>query len=146
MNGYNPDGSYYDDPGVPDVAYFNGKDAVQGFFRYSDGFRQSLSCVELPYSAAAIGFNCDPIGTSVTVSWRRSISRRDREIVRARRSSAGIHSGRRTCRKLSRRIRSVPSTAGPRAGGIGLDAFATSGASCRVTFSRAPGVAARRRA
>ena len=32
MNGYNPDGSYYDDPGVPDVAYFNGKERGSGLF------------------------------------------------------------------------------------------------------------------
>lgn len=68
MSGYNPDGSYYDDPGIPDVAYFNGGDAVHGFPRASYGFPQSLGCVELPYSAAAVVFNYDPIGTLVTVS------------------------------------------------------------------------------
>ena len=68
MSGYNPDGSYYDDPGIPDVAYFNGGDAVHGFLRTSYGFPQSLGCVELPYSAAAVVFNYDPIGTLVTVS------------------------------------------------------------------------------
>ncbi len=68
MSGYNPDGSYYYDPGIPDVAYLNGGDAVHGFLRASYGFPQSLGCVELPYSAAAVVFNYDPIGTLVTVS------------------------------------------------------------------------------
>jgi peptidoglycan hydrolase-like protein with peptidoglycan-binding domain len=68
MSGFNPDGSYYDDPDVPYVAYFNGGDAVHGFPRYSYGFPQSLGCVELPYSAAPVVFNLDPIGTVVTVS------------------------------------------------------------------------------
>jgi peptidoglycan hydrolase-like protein with peptidoglycan-binding domain len=68
MSGYNPDGSHYEDPGIPDVAYFNGGDAVHGFLRASYGFPQSLGCVELAYSAAAIVFNYDPIGTLVTVS------------------------------------------------------------------------------
>jgi hypothetical protein len=68
MSGYNPDGSYYDDPGVPDVAYFNGGDAVHGFPRYSYGYPQSLGCVELPFAAAATVFPYDPIGTLVTVA------------------------------------------------------------------------------
>jgi hypothetical protein len=68
MSGYNPDGSYYDDPGVPDVAYFNGGDAVHGFPRYAYGFPQSLGCVELPFGAAATVFPYDPIGTLVTVA------------------------------------------------------------------------------
>jgi peptidoglycan hydrolase-like protein with peptidoglycan-binding domain len=68
MSGFNPDGSYYDDPDVPFVAYFNGGDAVHGFPRYSYGFPQSLGCVELPYSSAPVVFNLDPIGTIVTVS------------------------------------------------------------------------------
>jgi hypothetical protein len=68
MSGYNPDGSYYDDPGVPDVAYFNGGDAVHGFPRYSYGFPQSLGCVELPFAAAATVFPYDLIGTLVTVA------------------------------------------------------------------------------
>jgi hypothetical protein len=67
MSGYNPDGSYYDDPGIPDVAYFNGGDAVHGFLRASYGFPQSLGCVELPYSSAAVVFNYDPIGTLVNI-------------------------------------------------------------------------------
>jgi hypothetical protein len=68
MSGYNPDDTYYDDPGVPNVAYFNGGDAVHGFPRYTYGFPQSPGCVELPISAAAIVSNGDPIGTLVTVS------------------------------------------------------------------------------
>ena len=67
MSGYNPDGSYYSDPGVPYVAYFNGGDAVHGFLRASYGFPQSLGCVELPYCAAPVVYNYDPIGTLVTV-------------------------------------------------------------------------------
>ena len=68
MSGTNPDGSHYSDPGVPYVAYFNGGDAVHGFLRPGYGWPQSLGCVELPYSAAAVVFNYDPIGTLVGVS------------------------------------------------------------------------------
>ncbi|HUK77599.1 MAG TPA: L,D-transpeptidase family protein [Thermoleophilia bacterium] len=68
MSGTNPDGSHYSDPGVPWVAYFNGGDAVHGFIRGSYGWPQSLGCVELPYSAAAVVYRYDPIGTLVTVS------------------------------------------------------------------------------
>ena len=68
MSGHNPNGSYYDDPGVPYVAYFNGGDAVHGFLRGQYGFPQSLGCVELPYANAAVVFNYDPIGTLVNVS------------------------------------------------------------------------------
>ena len=67
MSGTNPDGSNYHDTGVPYVAYFNGGDAVHGFVRSSYGYPQSLGCVELPYSAAAVVFEYDPIGTLVTV-------------------------------------------------------------------------------
>jgi peptidoglycan hydrolase-like protein with peptidoglycan-binding domain len=67
MSGTNADGTHYHDPGIPDVAYFNGGDAVHGFFRSQYGFPQSLGCVELPYAAAAIVFRYDPIGTLVTV-------------------------------------------------------------------------------
>ena len=63
MRGTNPDGTKYNDPGVPYVAYFNGGDAVHGFVRGSYGWPQSLGCVELPYSAAAVVFGYDPIGT-----------------------------------------------------------------------------------
>lgn len=67
MSGTNPDGTKYNDPGVPYVAYFNGGDAVHGFLRGSYGWPQSLGCVELPYSAAAVVFGYDPIGTLVGV-------------------------------------------------------------------------------
>jgi peptidoglycan hydrolase-like protein with peptidoglycan-binding domain len=68
MSGTNPDGTPYSDPGVPYVAYFNGGDAVHGFLRPGYGWPQSLGCVELPYGAAAVVFNYDPIGTLVAVS------------------------------------------------------------------------------
>jgi len=68
MSGTNPDGSHYSDPGVPWVAYFNGGDAVHGFIRGSYGWPQSLGCVELPYSSAAVVYRYDPIGTLVQVS------------------------------------------------------------------------------
>ena len=42
MSGTNPDGSHYIDPGIPDVSYFNGGDALHGFIRASYGFPQSL--------------------------------------------------------------------------------------------------------
>ena len=67
MSGTNPDGSTYHDTGVPYVAYFNGGDAVHGFIRSSYGWPQSLGCVEPPYSAAAVVFRYDPIGTLVHV-------------------------------------------------------------------------------
>jgi hypothetical protein len=67
MSGHNPDGTPYSDPGVPYVAYFNGGDAVHGFLRGSYGYPQSLGCVELPYGAASVVFNYDPIGTLVGV-------------------------------------------------------------------------------
>ena len=68
MSGTNPDGSHYSDPGVPWVAYFNGGDAIHGFLRPGYGWPQSLGCVELPYSAAAVVYRYDPIGTLVAVS------------------------------------------------------------------------------
>jgi len=67
MSGTNPDGSHYNDPGIPYVAYFNGGDAVHGFLRGSYGSPQSLGCVELSYSSAAVVYKYDPIGTLVTV-------------------------------------------------------------------------------
>ena len=48
MAGTNPDGSHYNDPGVPWVNYFSGGDAVHGFYRGSYGWPQSLGCVEVP--------------------------------------------------------------------------------------------------
>ena len=68
MSGTNPDGSHYSDPGVPYVAYFNGGDAVHSFPRPGYGWPQSLGCVELPYTAAAVVYTYDPIGTLVSVS------------------------------------------------------------------------------
>jgi hypothetical protein len=67
MSGRNPDGSVYHDPGIPDVSYFNGGDAIHGFARPGYGYPQSLGCVELPFAAAAAVFPLTPIGTLVTV-------------------------------------------------------------------------------
>ena len=67
MSGTNPDGTHYNDPGIPYVAYFNGGDAVHGFLRGSYGSPQSLGCVELSFSSAAMVYKYDPIGTLVTV-------------------------------------------------------------------------------
>ncbi len=67
MSGFNPDGSYYDDP-VYWINYFNGGDAVHGFVRASYGFPQSLGCVELPVSTAEVAFNHLAIGDLVTVT------------------------------------------------------------------------------
>ncbi len=66
MSGFNPDGSYYDDP-VYWINYFNGGDAVHGFVRASYGFPQSLGCVELPIPTAQAAFNRLAIGDLVTV-------------------------------------------------------------------------------
>ena len=68
MSGTNPDGSHYNDSGVPWVAYFNGGDAVHGFLRPGYGYPQSLGCVELPYSAAQAVYPYDLIGTLVAIS------------------------------------------------------------------------------
>jgi peptidoglycan hydrolase-like protein with peptidoglycan-binding domain len=68
MTGTNPNGTHYSDPGVPDVAYFNGSDAVHGFPRASYGFPQSDGCVELPIVNAAVVYGTDPDGTLVTVT------------------------------------------------------------------------------
>ena len=67
MTGFNPDGSYYDDP-VYWINYFNGGDAVHGFVRGSYGFPQSLGCVELPIPTAHVAFNHLAIGDLVTVA------------------------------------------------------------------------------
>jgi lipoprotein-anchoring transpeptidase ErfK/SrfK len=67
MSGFNPDGSYYDDP-VYWINYFNGGDAVHGFVRGSYGFPQSLGCVELPIPTAHVAFNHLAIGDLVTVA------------------------------------------------------------------------------
>ncbi|HEX7442327.1 MAG TPA: L,D-transpeptidase family protein, partial [Acidimicrobiales bacterium] len=68
MRGTNPDGSKYVDPGIPWVSYFNGGDALHGFDRPGYGYPQSVGCVELPPSNAAVVFPYTPIGTLVTVA------------------------------------------------------------------------------
>ncbi len=68
MVGTDPDGYHYDVTGVPWVAYFNGGDAVHGYWRYSYGYPQSNGCVELPVSNAQVVWAMDPIGTLVTVN------------------------------------------------------------------------------
>jgi peptidoglycan hydrolase-like protein with peptidoglycan-binding domain len=68
MSGTNPDGSHYDDPGVPWVSYFHGGDALHGFDRASYGRPQSLGCVELPPAHAEVVFPYTPIGTLVTIA------------------------------------------------------------------------------
>jgi peptidoglycan hydrolase-like protein with peptidoglycan-binding domain len=66
MKGTNPDGSKYADP-VSWIAYFNGGDAVHGFYRASYGWYQSLGCVELPPSTAQYIWPYLNYGTLVTV-------------------------------------------------------------------------------
>jgi peptidoglycan hydrolase-like protein with peptidoglycan-binding domain len=68
MQGTAPDGTHYNDPGVPWVSYFNGGDAVHGFLRGSYGSPQSLGCVELPYGAAETAYGLMNYGTLVTVT------------------------------------------------------------------------------
>jgi hypothetical protein len=67
MSGTNPDGTHYDDPGIPWVSYFNGGEALHGFIRSSYGWPQSLGCVEMPFANAAVVWPYTPIGTLVTV-------------------------------------------------------------------------------
>lgn len=67
MQGVNPNGVPYHDPGVPYVNYFNGGDAVHGFPRARYGFPQSLGCVELPIPEAAKVWPYLHYGTLVTV-------------------------------------------------------------------------------
>ena len=66
MQGTNPDGSKYKDP-VNWIAYFNGGDAVHGFYRASYGWYQSLGCVELPVNTAQYIWPYLTYGTLVTV-------------------------------------------------------------------------------
>jgi peptidoglycan hydrolase-like protein with peptidoglycan-binding domain len=66
MSGFNPDGSYYDDP-VWYVSYFNGGDAVHYFPRGGYGYNQSLGCVELPWDQAARAYPYLTYGSLVTV-------------------------------------------------------------------------------
>jgi lipoprotein-anchoring transpeptidase ErfK/SrfK len=68
MVGTDVDGTHYDVQGVPWVAYFNGGDAVHGYWRSAFGYPQSNGCVELPISDAAVVWKMDPIGTLVYVS------------------------------------------------------------------------------
>ncbi|HEY7892942.1 MAG TPA: L,D-transpeptidase [Solirubrobacteraceae bacterium] len=68
MVGTNPDGTKYNDPGVPWVNYFNGGDAVHGFPRASYGSPQSNGCVELPISTAATVFRMLAIGDIVYIT------------------------------------------------------------------------------
>jgi hypothetical protein len=68
MIGTDVDGYHYDVPNVPWVAYFNGGDAVHGYWRASYGYPQSNGCVELPIDNAQIVWSMDPIGTLVNVS------------------------------------------------------------------------------
>jgi peptidoglycan hydrolase-like protein with peptidoglycan-binding domain len=68
MSGTNPDGSHYEDPGVPWISYFNGGDALHGFERAQYGFPQSLGCVEMPPATAARVWPYTPIGTLVHVA------------------------------------------------------------------------------
>jgi len=67
MSGTNLDGSKYSDPGVPWVSYFNGGDALHGFDRPGYGYPQSLGCVEMAPSNAAVVYPFTPLGTLVTV-------------------------------------------------------------------------------
>jgi hypothetical protein len=67
MAGTDPDGVHYDVSGVPWVAYFNGGDAVHGYWRTYFGYPQSNGCVELPIPNAAVVWTMDPIGTLVSV-------------------------------------------------------------------------------
>jgi hypothetical protein len=67
MSGTLPDGSTYDDTGIPWVSYFHGGDALHGFIRSSYGVPQSLGCVEMPFGDAAHLWPHTPIGTLVTV-------------------------------------------------------------------------------
>jgi len=68
MQGTNPDGTKYKDPGVPYISYFHGGDAIHGFRRASYGSEQSLGCVELPYDSAAKVWDLIDYGTVVTVT------------------------------------------------------------------------------
>lgn len=68
MVGTNPDGSKYNDPGVPWVNYFNGGDAVHGFIRPGYGYPQSNGCVELPIETAHTVFDMLRLGDIVVVS------------------------------------------------------------------------------
>jgi peptidoglycan hydrolase-like protein with peptidoglycan-binding domain len=68
MQGTNPDGSHYKDPGVPWVNYFSGGSAVHGFPRASYGSPQSVGCLELPIGTAQQVYRLISYGTLVTVT------------------------------------------------------------------------------
>jgi peptidoglycan hydrolase-like protein with peptidoglycan-binding domain len=68
MSGTNPDGSHYNDSGIPWISYFNGGDALHGFLRASYGSPQSLGCVEMSFGTAGRVWPYTPIGTLVHVS------------------------------------------------------------------------------
>src|SRR5262249_3544840 len=70
MTGTNPDGSHYNDPGVPWVNYFSGGDAVHGFYRGSYGWPQSVGCVEVPGPTAEEIFPYLQVRTLVTLQAR----------------------------------------------------------------------------
>ncbi|SHK50476.1 L,D-transpeptidase [Alicyclobacillus tolerans] len=67
MRGTNPNGTPYDDPGVPFINYFYHSDAVHGFIRASYGFPQSLGCVELPIINAKTVYSIIHYGTPVQI-------------------------------------------------------------------------------
>jgi peptidoglycan hydrolase-like protein with peptidoglycan-binding domain len=68
MSGTNPDGSHYNDAGIPWISYFNGGDALHGFTRAQYGSPQSLGCVEMPFDTAGKVYPYTPIGTLVHVA------------------------------------------------------------------------------
>jgi peptidoglycan hydrolase-like protein with peptidoglycan-binding domain len=68
MQGTNPDGTTYKDPGVPWINYFSGGSAVHGFPRAAYGFPQSVGCLELPIPTAAKVFKLINYGTLVNVT------------------------------------------------------------------------------
>ncbi len=67
MRGKNPNGSTYNDAGVPYVNYFDGSQAIHGYVRATYGFPQSLGCVELPISHAKTLWPLIHYGTVVTI-------------------------------------------------------------------------------
>lgn len=68
MQGTNPDGTKYKDPGIPWVNYFSGGSAVHGYPRSSYGFPQSVGCLELPIDTAKQVYDLIDYGTLVTVA------------------------------------------------------------------------------
>jgi hypothetical protein len=67
MQGTNPNGTHYDDPGIRWISYFHGGEGLHAFNRASFGTPQSLGCVELPLDQAAKVWPYTPIGTLVTI-------------------------------------------------------------------------------